>query len=81
MTFHLKRKKPGEKMKTALKTSDPCLVHEMVAQSISEKKKKGLNMEGDVVIDVEGKKSDSYLIVKNGVENSKEAFRFVKDHF
>jgi hypothetical protein len=81
MIYKIFRQKRGEEAKIILQTSESHKALREVSDIFHHYEKLGQIIDGDLFITVKGRSPDKYLIVKSGVENSQEAFRFVKDHF
>jgi len=81
MIYKVYRQKNGEESKIVLETSEFHEALRFVSDAFHHYEKQGKKIDGNLFIIVKGRNSDKYLIVKNGVENSQEAFRFVKNYF
>jgi lantibiotic modifying enzyme len=81
MIYRIYRRKKGEEPKIVFKTSDSHKVSEFILDAFRIYEEQGKKINGDLIVWVKGKSPDKYLVVKNGIENARESFRFVKDHF
>ena len=81
MIYKIFRQKIGEKAKIVLQTSESHKALREVTEIFHHYEKLGKKINGDLFIKVEGRHPGKYSIIKNGIENSQEAFRFVKDCF
>lgn len=81
MIYKIFRQKRGEEAKIVFKTSESHKALREVTEIFHHYEKLGNKINGNLFIKVEGRHPDKYLVIKNGIEDSQEAFRFVKDHF
>ena len=81
MIYKIFRQKISEEAKIILQTSESHKALREVTDIFHHYKKQGKKIDGDLFIKVEGRHPGKYLIIKNGLENSAEGFRFVKDCF
>jgi hypothetical protein len=81
MRFEFLWQKLGFKPKSLFETDDPCLVHGIAKQAVEEKEKIGKKVDGNIIVKVKGKKPDTYLLVKNGEEDTRQGVRFVGEFF
>lgn len=84
MKFNVYRKELNGKQKLILETSESHKALRKVMDTFNDCEEEGRRIKGNLMIKVKErkpKKSENYVLVKNGIEDAKRGFEFVRDYF